>query len=103
MIRLAEKKEHIVEQTIVKALILNSGLDYRMGALTADHPKCMTEISADESILGMTTVASCCAQAQLRDDDILSVRGDLDNAVLTDVMASNRSCMTVSSTVSLLE
>lgn len=35
----------------MKALILNSGLGSRMGALTSDHPKCMTEISFNESIL----------------------------------------------------
>ena len=35
----------------MKALILNSGLGSRMGVLTSDHPKCMTEISAKETIL----------------------------------------------------
>jgi len=35
----------------VKALILNSGLGHRMGVLTSEHPKCMTEISATETIL----------------------------------------------------
>ena len=35
----------------MKALILNSGLGSRMGVLTAEHPKCMTEISAHETIL----------------------------------------------------
>lgn len=35
----------------MKALILNSGLGSRMGALTAEHPKCMTEISATDTIL----------------------------------------------------
>ena len=35
----------------MKALILNSGLGSRMGALTKDHPKCMTEISATDTIL----------------------------------------------------
>ena len=35
----------------MKALILNSGLGSRMGVLTAEHPKCMTEISARETIL----------------------------------------------------
>ena len=33
------------------ALILNSGLGSRMGVLTSEHPKCMTEISARETIL----------------------------------------------------
>jgi len=35
----------------MKALILNSGLGSRMGTLTLEHPKCMTEISASETIL----------------------------------------------------
>lgn len=35
----------------MKALILNSGLGTRMGVLTSEHPKCMTEISARETIL----------------------------------------------------
>mgnify|MGYP002623677456 CR=1 FL=1 len=35
----------------MKALILNSGLGTRMGVLTSEHPKCMTEISPRETIL----------------------------------------------------
>lgn len=35
----------------MKALILNSGLGRRMGALTAEHPKCMTEIYGRETVL----------------------------------------------------
>lgn len=35
----------------MKALILNSGMGRRMGALTSEQPKCMTEISARETIL----------------------------------------------------
>ena len=35
----------------MKALILNSGMVIRMGVLTSEHPKCMTEISAKETIL----------------------------------------------------
>lgn len=35
----------------MKAIILNSGLGSRMGVLTSEHPKCMTEISASETIL----------------------------------------------------
>lgn len=35
----------------MKALILNSGLGSRMGVLTSEHPKCMTEISSTETIL----------------------------------------------------
>lgn len=35
----------------MKALILNSGMGSRMGVLTSEHPKCMTEISSRETIL----------------------------------------------------
>ncbi len=35
----------------MKALILNSGMGTRMGVLTSEHPKCMTEISPGETIL----------------------------------------------------
>ena len=35
----------------MKALILNSGLGSRMGALTSEHPKCMTELNPKETIL----------------------------------------------------
>ena len=35
----------------MKALILNSGLGHRMGVLTSEHPKCMTEVSPSDTIL----------------------------------------------------
>lgn len=35
----------------LKVLILNSGMGKRMGGLTSEHPKCMTEVSAKETIL----------------------------------------------------
>ena len=35
----------------MKALILNSGTGSRMGVLTSEHPKCMTEVSNRETIL----------------------------------------------------
>ncbi len=35
----------------MKALILNSGIGKRMGVLTSEHPKCMTEINIGETIL----------------------------------------------------
>ena len=35
----------------MKVLILNSGMGQRMGGLTSEHPKCMTEISNNETIL----------------------------------------------------
>ena len=35
----------------MRALILNSGLGHRMGVITKEHPKCMTEISFKNTIL----------------------------------------------------
>ena len=35
----------------MKALILNSGVGRRMGVLTSEHPKCMTDISQRDTIL----------------------------------------------------
>lgn len=35
----------------MKALILNSGMGRRMGVLTSEHPKCMTEVSNSDTIL----------------------------------------------------
>ena len=138
----------------MKALILNSGLGHRMGVLTSDHPKCMTEISYKNTILSrqlrllasygveevvMTTgyydkvlVDYCeflhlpikftfvnnpvydktnyiysiyCAKEQLKDDDIVLMHGDLvfEPLVLEGVINSERSCMTVSSTLPLPE
>ena len=137
----------------MKALILNSGLGSRMGVLTAEHPKCMTEISARETILSrqlrlladagisevvITTgyydevlVSYCrslelglqftfvknpeydrtnyiysiyCAREYL-DDDIILMHGDLvfDSLVLDQILASPRSCITVSTTLPLPE
>lgn len=138
----------------MKALILNSGMGHRMGILTSEHPKCMTEIYGTETILGrqlrliaeagisevvMTTgyyegilVDYCnslhlplhyqfirnpiyaetnyiysiyCARDELKDDDILLMHGDIvfENSVLDDILASDTSCMKVSSTIALPE
>ena len=138
---------------MMKALILNSGLGSRMGVLTSEHPKCMTQISPKETILSrqlqqivdagigevvMTTgafdsvlVSYChsldlpvhitfvknpdyaetnyiysiyCAREYL-DDDIILMHGDLvfENEVFDKVVASQSSCMTVSSTLPLPE
>lgn len=138
----------------MKALILNSGLGRRMGVLTSEHPKCMTEVSSRETILSrqltqlaekgieevvMTTglfdtvleeyckslelpltitfvknpvydktnyiYSIYCAREYLEDQDVLLMHGDLvfENTVLDDVMESQESCMTVSSTLPLPE
>lgn len=137
----------------MKALILNSGIGSRMGVLTSEHPKCMTEISSKDTILSrqlkqlaeagieeivMTTglfdsvlVNYCqslelpihitfvknpsykdtnyiysifCAKEYLYDDIIL-MHGDLvfENSVFDAILESEKSCMAVSSTISLPE
>ena len=35
----------------MKVVILNSGMGTRMGVLTKEHPKCMTDLSESETIL----------------------------------------------------
>lgn len=135
----------------MKALILNSGLGSRMGVLTSEQPKCMTEISSRETILSRQlrmiveagigevvittglfddTLVKYCQSLQMplsityvknpvyretnyiysiyqaREflvDDLLLMHGDLvfENLVLDRVMASESSCMTVSSTLPL--
>ena len=138
----------------MKALILNSGMGSRMGVLTSEHPKCMTEVSSKETILSrqlcqlaeagiqevvMTTglfdsvlVNYCrsldlplhitfvknpvyketnyiysiyCARDCLKDDDLLLMHGDLvfENQVLDQVLESEESCMTISSSLPLPE
>ena len=138
----------------MKALILNSGLGHRMGVLTSEHPKCMTEISHKNTILSrqlrqiadagikevvMTTgyydqvlIEYCnflnlpikftfvnnplydktnyiysiyCAKEYLQDDDIVLMHGDLvfENVIFDEVVNSEKSVMTVSSTIDLPE
>jgi len=137
----------------VKALILNSGMGTRMGVLTSEQPKCMTEVSNHETILsrqlniisqaGIENViittgyydgvlvnyvqslelplnitfvknekfdstnyiySIYCAKEYL-DDDIILLHGDMvfESSVLDDVINSETSCMTISSTVALPE
>ena len=137
----------------MKALILNSGMGKRMGALTKEHPKCMTEIAENETILSrqlkiisaygikevvMTTGAfdkvlvdycnslgvplditfvknedfastnyiySIYLAREHLHDDIVMMHGDLvyDANVFGEVLKSDSSCMTVSSTLPLPE
>ncbi|MBQ5810414.1 MAG: NTP transferase domain-containing protein, partial [Clostridia bacterium] len=138
----------------MKALILNSGLGHRMGDITKTHPKCMTDIPFEETILSrqlriiaaagvkdvvMTTgyfdqvlVDYCyslgldlnytfvknpifdqtnyiysiyCAKDLLCDQDVIMMHGDLvfEDGVFADVVKSDVSCMTVSSTLPLPE
>lgn len=136
------------------ALILNSGLGSRMGAYTKEHPKCMTNITDDQTILSrqlnllsqqgisqviMTTgyyndvlIDYCkqlnlpldykfvhnpiydqtnyiysiyCAREELKNSNVIMMHGDLvfEEKVLQQVVQSELSCMTTSSTLPLPE
>ena len=138
----------------MKALILNSGMGKRMGVLTSEHPKCMTEVSFKDTILSrqlrliaesgieevvMTTgyfddvlvnyskslnlplkitfvnnpiydktnyiYSIYCAKEYLRGDDIVLMHGDLvfEEGVFDQVVSSEKSVMTVSTTLPLPE
>lgn len=67
----------------MKVLILNSGLGHRMGNITKDHPKCMTEISNRETILSRQL--NIVAQAGLK--DVIITTGYYDK-VLVDYCQS---------------
>ena len=43
----------------MKALILNSGVGSRMGVLTSEHPKCLTDIKPGETILSRQLKQLC--------------------------------------------
>ena len=43
----------------MKALILNSGFGSRMGAITKEHPKCMTDLNDQETILSRQLQLLC--------------------------------------------
>ena len=138
----------------MKALILNSGMGRRMGDITCEHPKCMTEIAPGETILSRQLRMLCaagisdvvmtsgyfegvlqeycaslklpvnitfvknplyestnyiysiyCARSELDGEDVVMMHGDLvfEAEVLDAVLAAQRSCMTVSSTLPLPE
>ena len=138
----------------MKALILNSGLGSRMGVYTKEHPKCMTNLIGEETILSrqlkfleelgvkevvITTgyydkvlIDYCsslnrnlkidfvknpiydktnyiysiyCAKDLLDNQEIIMMHGDLvfDKQVLKEIIASENSCMAVSTTEPLPE
>lgn len=62
----------------MKALILNSGLGSRMGVLTSEHPKCMTEISAKETIISrqLRLISEACIQ------DVVITTGYYDDVLI---------------------
>ena len=62
----------------MKALILNSGIGSRMGVLTSEHPKCMTEISHGETILSRQLRQI--ANAQI--DEVVITTGLFDSVLI---------------------
>ena len=67
----------------MKVVILNSGMGTRMGVLTKEHPKCMTDISDGETILS----AQLKRVAELGIKDVLITTGYF-NSVLVDYCES---------------
>ena len=69
----------------MKALILNSGIGSRMGDITKTHPKCMTEISNNETILSrqLTLLKECDIK------NIIITTGYLDTVLMDYVTSLN--------------
>ncbi len=62
----------------MKALILNSGMGSRMGALASEHPKCMTEISNRETIVSRQL--SQIAEAGI--EEVVMTTGKFDSVLI---------------------
>ena len=62
----------------MRALILNSGLGMRMGDVTKEHPKCMTELLSGETILGRQLKFLC--QAGI--SDVVITTGYFDSVLM---------------------
>lgn len=62
----------------MKALILNSGMGTRMGVLTSEQPKCMTEVSSHETILSRQL--NILAQAGI--EDVVITTGYYDGVLV---------------------
>ncbi len=62
----------------MRVLILNSGLGSRMGEITAEHPKCMTEISACDTILSRQL--KCIADAGI--SEVVMTTGYYDDVLV---------------------
>ena len=62
----------------MKTLILNSGIGSRMGVLTSEHPKCLTEISHHETILSRQLRQV--AEVGLK--DVIITTGPFDNILV---------------------
>ena len=62
----------------MKALILNSGLGHRMGDAVKTHPKCMTEINENETILSRQLKLLC--EAGIK--DVVMTTGYFDDVLI---------------------
>ena len=62
----------------MKAIILNSGIGSRMGNLTSDKPKCMTQIMENETILSRQLKM----MAEYEIKDIIITTGYLSNEII---------------------
>ncbi|MFP4697149.1 MAG: NTP transferase domain-containing protein [Eubacteriales bacterium] len=62
----------------MRALILNSGMGKRMGDITDNHPKCMTYISKDETILSRQLKKLC----QCGIDKVIMTTGYFDKVLV---------------------
>ena len=62
----------------MKALILNSGMGSRMGVLTSEHPKCMTEVSSKETILSR----QLCQLAEAGIQEVVMTTGLFDSVLV---------------------
>ncbi len=67
----------------MKALILNSGVGSRMGVLTSEHPKCMTEVSNKETILSRQLRMLCEAGIH----DVVMTTGKFDSVLVNYCMS----------------
>ncbi|MCD8028213.1 MAG: phosphoenolpyruvate mutase [Erysipelotrichaceae bacterium] len=72
----------------MKALILNSGLGTRMGVLTSEHPKCMTEISKTETILSRQLNMIC--EAGIK--EVIITTGAFDDILINYCKSLELSC-----------
>lgn len=63
----------------MKALILNSGLGSRMGVLTSEHPKCMTDLTRNDTILSRQLKTLVRAGV----DEIIITTGYYDNVLVS--------------------
>lgn len=79
----------------MKAIILNSGLGSRMGVLTSEHPKCMTEIILKETILMQARCSAC----RRRVTEVVMTTGLLIPVLVNYCIVWNCRCTSLLSTI----